>query len=76
MRVPFLAAALILGLTTPSLAAVLRVPRDFPTIQDAIVASTHGDIIELTDGVFTGPGNRDVRFVGRAVTVAGTRPIR
>jgi hypothetical protein len=29
-----------------------------------------GDRIELTDGVFQGPGNSDVDFLGKAVTVA------
>ncbi len=42
---------------------------DFPTIQAAINASSDGDIIELADGTFTGAGNRDVDFTGRAVTV-------
>jgi hypothetical protein len=42
---------------------------DYPTIQAAINASSAGDVIELTDGVFTGSGNRDVEFGGREVTV-------
>jgi hypothetical protein len=33
---------------------------DFPTIQAAIDAVEPGDIVELTDGVFSGPGNRDI----------------
>jgi hypothetical protein len=42
---------------------------DFPDIQQAILESTNGDVIELADGTFTGPGNRDIDFAGRAVTV-------
>lgn len=42
---------------------------DFPTIQDAVDACVSGDVIELTDGTFTGPGNRDVRFYGKNLTV-------
>jgi len=42
---------------------------DFPTIQAAISASSDGDIIELADGTFTGAGNRDIDFTGRALTV-------
>lgn len=42
---------------------------DFPTIQTAIDASSDGDVIELTDGIFAGDGNRDIDFAGRAVTV-------
>jgi hypothetical protein len=33
---------------------------DFATIQDAIDGIEDGDIIELTDGTFTGPGNRNI----------------
>ena len=42
---------------------------DFPTILAAVDASLDGDIIELTDGVFTGEGNRNVRYLGKAITV-------
>ena len=42
---------------------------DFPTIQIAIFSSANGDVIELTDGVFTGTGNRDILFAGHQVTV-------
>jgi len=39
------------------------------TIQEAIDSSSPGDIIELADGVFTGDGNRDIDFHGKAITV-------
>jgi hypothetical protein len=42
---------------------------DFPTIQAAIDGATDGDIIELTNGVFSGHGNRDVDFLGKEVVV-------
>jgi hypothetical protein len=42
---------------------------DFPTIQAALDAVVAGDIVELTDGVFYGPGNRDLDFDGKALTV-------
>lgn len=42
---------------------------DYPTIQDALASVTDGDVIELSDGVFTGPGNRDLEFFGRAITL-------
>ena len=42
---------------------------DFPTIQAAMDACVDGDHIGLTDGVFTGVGNRDVDFQGKAVDV-------
>jgi len=42
---------------------------DFPTIQDAIGFCTDGDVVELASGTFTGDGNRDVDFLGKAITV-------
>lgn len=38
----------------------------FPTIQEAIDAIPQGSVIELTDGIFTGDGNRDLDFRERS----------
>ncbi|MFN8549582.1 MAG: hypothetical protein U0527_16820, partial [Candidatus Eisenbacteria bacterium] len=44
---------------------------DFPNIQAAINSASvvAGDYILLKDGTYTGPGNRDVNFQGKNVTV-------
>ncbi|MBU1702019.1 MAG: T9SS type A sorting domain-containing protein [Candidatus Eisenbacteria bacterium] len=42
---------------------------NFPTIQAAVDGSINGDIIELTDGYFTGPGNRDVYIYQKTLTI-------
>jgi len=42
---------------------------DYPTIQAAIDATVDGDVIELTDGTFRGDGNRDIDYLGKAITV-------
>ncbi len=42
---------------------------DYPTVQAAINVASHGDTIELTDGIFLGDGNRDINFNGRSITV-------
>ena len=42
---------------------------DYPTIQAAIDAAWDGDTVELADGTFTGLGNRDLDFHGKAITV-------
>ena len=42
---------------------------DYPTIQAAIDAATTGIIIELEDGVYTGTGNSDLDYAGKAITV-------
>ena len=39
---------------------------DFPTIQAAIDNASDEDIIALSDGVFTGPGNRNIDPGGKA----------
>lgn len=41
----------------------------FPTIQDAIDAADPGDIIRLLDGTFSGPGNRDLNFFGKSISL-------
>lgn len=42
---------------------------DFPSIQAAIDAAVDGDVIELTDGIFRNTGNRDIDYLGKAITV-------
>lgn len=42
---------------------------DAPTIQAGIDSATSGDVIELADGTFTGPGNRDLNFFGKQIVL-------
>ncbi|MCK4413597.1 MAG: right-handed parallel beta-helix repeat-containing protein [Candidatus Eisenbacteria sp.] len=42
---------------------------DWPTIQAAVAAALGGDVIELADGVFAGPGNRDVDIIGKELAI-------
>jgi len=41
----------------------------YTTIQSAINASSNGDLIIVRDGTYTGPGNRDIEFKGKAIHV-------
>jgi parallel beta-helix repeat protein/predicted outer membrane repeat protein len=47
---------------------------DFDNIQAAIDDSNDGDIIYVLPGTYTGTGNRDIDYGGRAVTVTGVEP--
>ena len=58
-----------MGPTNPASADVIRVPGDFPTIQAGINAAQDGDEVVVADGVYTGPGNRNVVFAGKAITL-------
>jgi hypothetical protein len=42
---------------------------DFPTIQDAIIAASDGDFVELADGIYSGPGNWNICLYGKAITI-------
>lgn len=68
MRLAIVTIPLLLA---PSLvfAATIHVPTDQPTIQAGITAASSGDTVELADGTYTGNGNRDVDFLGKAITV-------
>ncbi len=48
---------------------VLSVPEIYSTIQDAVDAADYGDTVVLSDGIYTGEGNRDIRFDGKTITV-------
>ncbi len=51
------------------LAGELYVPGTYETIQAAIEAAVDGDSVVVADGVYTGEGNKNLDFGGRAITV-------
>ncbi len=53
---------------------VLRVPQEYATIQHAIDDATEGDTVIIAPGTYTGHGNRDIDFLGKAITVRSTDP--
>ncbi|MBE9507872.1 MAG: hypothetical protein IMY86_07455 [Chloroflexi bacterium] len=66
-----LSAVLLLGGVTHAETRVVHPDGsgEWPTIQAAVAASEDGDTVELTDGTFTGAGNRDIDFLGKSITI-------
>lgn len=67
-----LAACAALLWSVVAAAAVIRVPSDHPTIQGAIDASSNGDTILVAPGLYTGTGNTNLLFGGKAITLSST----
>ncbi len=70
--------SLIVLFSTTAQARIITVdddgPADFNNIQAAIDDSTHGDVIVVQPGIYTGDGNRDILFNAKAITVRSIDP--
>lgn len=65
---------LLLSGSTSGLAATRLVPSEYPTIQAAIDACADGDTVIVAPSTYTGDGNRDIDFRGKAISVRSTEP--
>jgi len=53
---------------------IINVPSQYPTIGAALSAAGDGDVIVLQPGTYTGSGNVDLDFMGKAVTIRSVNP--
>jgi parallel beta-helix repeat protein len=73
-RLIYTIMVIIFAAALPAGAVALNVPADYPTIQSAIDAAVDGDIVIVAPGTYTGDGNWDIDFKGKAITVRSTDP--
>jgi hypothetical protein len=71
-------ALICLFLAIPSQAEIITVdddgPADFDNIQAAINYANDDDTVLVAEGTYRGTGNRDIDFLGKAITVRSTDP--
>ena len=73
-KMVFLSLILTFSAAAPLSAATLTVPHPYPTIQSAIIAAQNGDTVIVAPGIYSGFGNGDIAYYGKAITVQSSDP--
>ena len=69
MKLTILTLVMAVLFAIPAFGITIRVPADFETIQEGIDNAVDGDSVVVADGTYTGDGNRDIDFLGKAIVV-------
>jgi len=73
-RINITVCFLVVLIANTALGTIHRVPEDYNTIQAAIEACRDYDTVVIAAGRYCGLGNRDINFLGKAITVRSADP--
>ncbi len=69
MKTALVGALMLILSSQAAKAATIHVPADQPNIQAGIDAAAGGDTVLVADGIYSGPGNREIDFRGQPITL-------
>ncbi len=54
---------------------IRTVPGEYPSISAAVAAASAGDVVFVTDGLYTGVANSSIDFAGKSIILTAVQPI-